>query len=95
MAAGDVADGEGHGEDGESEGKGHAEEADAKRDAIDGGSKGGGEDGGATTAEDKPESAEELGCCTFGEMHRVTCSFFGIDLSVWEKMRAEAWTLLA
>jgi hypothetical protein len=51
MAAGDVADGEGHGEDRESEGEGHADVADAEMDAR-------GEDGASATAKDKPEGAE-------------------------------------
>jgi hypothetical protein len=63
-----VADGEGHGENGESEGEGYTNIADAEMDA-------GGEDGAAATSEDKPEGTEKLGYCTFGEMHRVTCSF--------------------
>jgi hypothetical protein len=51
VAAGDVADGEGHGENRESEGKGHADVADAEVNAC-------GEDSAAATAEDKPEGAE-------------------------------------
>ncbi len=62
MAAGDVADGEGHGEDGESEGEGYADVADAEVDAC-------GEDGATATSEDKPEGTEELGYCAFRERH--------------------------
>src|ERR1700733_1057965 len=62
MAPGDVADGEGHGQDSQTERKRYANIADAEMNAR-------GKDGAAATAEDKPESAEEFGCCTFGEMH--------------------------
>jgi hypothetical protein len=77
MAAGDVADGEGHGEDSESEGEGHADVTDTKVDA-------GGEDAASATAKDKPEGTEELGCCTFRESHRVTRTFLWCDFCLRE-----------
>ena len=58
-----VADGEGHGQDGEAECKSYAGEANSQC------GEGCCEDGAAAAAEDKPEGAEELGCCTFREMH--------------------------
>jgi hypothetical protein len=64
-----VADGEGHGEDGEAKGESYTNKADSQI------WEGSGEDGAAATAEDKPEGAEELGCCAFREMHLITCSF--------------------
>ena len=77
MAAGDVADGEGHGEDGEAEGEGHTDEADSQV------GEGCCEDGAAATAEDKPEGAEELGCCTFREMHSGGPLFLWFELKIW------------
>ena len=61
MAAGDVADGVSHGEDGESDGEGDADEADAE------GGEGGGGDGGANAGEDQPEGADELGEAAFAD----------------------------
>ena len=64
VAARDVADGEGHGEDGETEGESYSDEADSQ--IWEGRRK----DCAATAAEDKPEGAEKLRCCTFREIHR-------------------------
>ena len=64
MAAGDVSDGEGHGEDCESEGERDADEGYTEvwcsgcRRA--GGLKGGGEDSASAATEDKPEGPEEF-----------------------------------
>ena len=74
MAAGDVTDGEGHGEDGEAEGEGDPGESDAKltpRSLM----VSGGEHGGSAASEDEPEGPEHFGDCTFGEVDEVTCSF--------------------
>ena len=64
VAAGDVADGEGHSEDCESEGEGNTDKGDPEmRCSRYGGPwrlKGGGEDGASATTEDKPEGPEEL-----------------------------------
>ena len=54
VAAGDMADGEGHGQHGQAEGQRHAEQADADF------GEGGGQHGAAATAEHQPERADEF-----------------------------------
>ena len=64
VAAGDVANGEGHSENCESEGEGNADEGDTEmgssRYGRPRGLKGGGKDGASATTEDKPEGPEEF-----------------------------------
>ena len=65
MAAGDVADGEGHGEYGEAEGERDARKADAELRI------GGGKSARSAAAEDQPKGAEELCKCPSGDGHEV------------------------
>ena len=80
MAAGDVADREGHGEDGEAEGESYADEADSQT------GEGCGEDSASAASEDKPEGAEELRSCAFREVHCGYLLFlFGVKCVVERK----------
>src|ERR1700734_36478 len=85
MAARDVADGKGHGEYGESEGKCDTDEADAEVDSGNLGGKARGQDRCTAASEDKPEGTEEFGCCTFREMHQVTCPFQWVSVERFEE----------
>jgi len=64
MTAGNVADGIGHGQDGEPKSQGHAQEADTEA------GKGCCEHGASAAAEDKPKRADELGRTTSGKRNR-------------------------
>ena len=70
VAAGDVADGVGHGQDGQTEGQGDTDEADAELDVVGGVDDLGGEHGRAGAAEDEPEGAESLGAQAGGHRGR-------------------------
>lgn len=59
MAAGDVSDSEGHGKERQTKGESDSDEAYAQLWVS------GGNNGASAASEDKPEGAEELGCCTF------------------------------